>query len=56
MVSIRKYDANTSGFQIRNEDLFARSRKSRDCAEAYQEYAAQGIPQIDAEIVKKAHF
>ncbi len=47
-----------------NEEFFARSRRSRDCAEAYREYAAQGIPQIDtdlparwqAEIVEKGRF
>ena len=27
-----------------------------DYAEAYDGYAAQGIPRIDAEIVKKSHF
>ena len=27
-----------------------------DYAEAYDRYAAQGIQQIDAEIVKKSHF
>jgi hypothetical protein len=43
-------------FQFRNEQFLARSRKSRDSAEAYLEYVAQGIPQIDAEIVKKGHF
>jgi hypothetical protein len=47
---------HTSGFQIRNENFFVRSRKSRDSAEAYVEYAAQGIPQIDAEIAEKGHF
>jgi hypothetical protein len=35
---------------------FARSRKSRDCAEAYIGYVTQAIPQIDAEIAKKSHF
>ncbi len=44
------------GFQIRNEEFFARSRKSRNWAETYVEYAAQVIPQIDAEIAKKGHF
>jgi hypothetical protein len=39
-----------------NEEFFARSRRSRDCAEAYREYAAQGIPQIDTEIVEKGRF
>jgi len=43
-------------FQSTNENFFARSRKSRDCAEAYDRYAAQGIPQIDAEIAEKGHF
>ena len=27
-----------------------------DCAEAYTMYAAQEIPQIDAEIAQKGHF
>ena len=27
-----------------------------DYAEAYDGYAARGIPQMDAEIVKKSHF
>ncbi len=43
-------------FQFRNEQFFARSRKSRDCAEAYIGYDAQAIPQIDAEIAEKGHF
>ena len=43
-------------FQFRNEEFFARSRKARDCAEAYIGYVAQAIPQIDAEIGKKGHF
>jgi proline dehydrogenase len=43
-------------FQFRNEQFFARSRKSRDCAEAYIRYVAQAITQIDAEIAKKGHF
>ena len=43
-------------FQFRNEQFFARSRKSRDCAEAYIMYVAQAIPQIDAEIAEKGHF
>ena len=36
--------------------FFARSRKSRDYAETYYKYAAQVIPQIDAEIVKNSHL
>ena len=43
-------------FQFRNEQFFARSRKSRDWAEAYIWYVAQAIPQIDAEIAKKGHL
>jgi hypothetical protein len=43
-------------FQFRNEQFFARSRKSRDCAEACIWYVAQAIPQIDAEIAEKGHF
>ena len=43
-------------FQFRNEQFSARSRKSRDCAEAYRLYAAQGIPQIDTGIAEKGHF
>ncbi len=55
-------------FQFRNEQFFARSRKSRNYAEAYKWYAAQVIPQIDpreigsafhragAEIAEKGHF
>ncbi len=43
-------------FQFRNEEFFARSRKSRDCAEAYIGYVAQAKPQIDAEIAEKGHF
>ena len=39
-------------FQFRNEQFFARSRKSWDRAEAYSLYAAQAIPQIDAEIAE----
>jgi hypothetical protein len=43
-------------FQFRNVQFFARSRKSRNCAEEYTEYAAQVIPPIDAEIAEKGHF
>jgi len=43
-------------FQFENENFCARSRQSRNCAEAYLEYAAQEIPQIDAEIAQKGHF
>jgi hypothetical protein len=48
-------------FQFRNEQFCARSRKSRDCAEAYKWYVAQGyvaqaIPKIDTEIAEKGHF
>jgi len=45
-----------ASFQSRNEIFFTRSRKSRDYAEAYNRYAAQEIPQIDVEIVKKSHL
>ena len=43
-------------FEFRNEKFSARSRRSRDCAEAYRLYAAQEIPQIDTEIAEKSHF
>ena len=43
-------------FQFRNEDILSMSRKSRDYAEAYVMYAAQAIPQIDAEIGKIDHL
>jgi len=43
-------------FKISNEKFFARSRKSRDYAETYIQYVAQGIPKIDAEIAEKGHF
>jgi hypothetical protein len=45
-----------SSFRFRNQQFFARSRKSRDCAEAYRLYAAQGIPQIDTGIAEKGYF
>ncbi|MBW2021227.1 MAG: nucleotidyl transferase AbiEii/AbiGii toxin family protein, partial [Deltaproteobacteria bacterium] len=45
-----------ASFQSRNENFCARSRKSRDYAEAYLKYAAQVIPQIDAEIAEKGHL
>lgn len=45
-----------SGFQFGNENFFARSRKSRNCAETYIAYVAQAIPQIDDEIALKNHF
>jgi hypothetical protein len=39
--------------RTRNEEFFARSRKSRDCAETYMvKYVTQAIPQIDAELAK----
>jgi len=44
------------GFQFKNEQFFARSRKSRGRAEAYIWYVAQAIPQIDTEIAEKGHF
>jgi len=46
------------GFQFRNEKFSARSRKSRDYAEAYPAFSgtAQIIPQIDEEIAEKGHF
>ncbi len=43
-------------FQCRNEQFFARSRKSRNYAEVYEWYTAQVIPRIDAEIAEKGHF
>jgi hypothetical protein len=43
-------------FQFRNEQFCARSRKSRDYAEAYKWYVAQAIPKIDTEIAEKGHF
>ena len=55
----------TCSFQIRNETFFCKVKskipdfergKSRDCAETYIWYVAQGIPLIDAEIAKKGHF
>ena len=36
--------------------FFARSRKSRNCAEAYLTYAAQEIAQTDTEIAEKGRF
>jgi hypothetical protein len=42
-----------SSFQIRNAQFFTSSRISRDCAEAYDEYAAQG-PASGG--MKKVHF
>jgi len=36
--------------------FFARSRKSRNYAEAYKWYASQVIPKIDAEIAEKGNF
>jgi hypothetical protein len=55
----------TCSFQIRNETFFCKVKlkipdfereKSRDCAETYIWYVAQGIPLIDAGIAKKGHF
>ncbi len=67
----------TCSFQIRDETFFCKVKskipdfergKSRDCAETYIWYVAQGIPPIDprgigcafhragAEIAKKGHF
>jgi len=60
LVPILKWKSATTGssssFQIRNEQFFARSRRSRDCAETYKSYVAQEIPQIDTEIAEKGHF
>ena len=56
-VSIRKLRTDTRWcFQFINEQFFVRSRKSRDCAEAYRAYAAQEIQKIDAEIAEKGHL
>lgn len=41
---------------IGNEQFFARSRKLRDCTEAYWRYAAHASPKIDAEIAEKGGF
>jgi hypothetical protein len=43
----------TYSFRFENEKFFARSRKLRDCAEAYFLYVAQAILKVDAEIAKK---
>ena len=49
-------------FLFRNEQFFARSRKSRDCAEAYrgtshkQARRLVSLRLIDAEIAEKGHF
>ena len=43
-------------FQFRNEKFFASSRKTRGCAETYEQYVAQETSQFDAEIAKKGHF
>jgi hypothetical protein len=60
LVPIQKWKSarmgTRSSLQFRNEQFFARSRKSRDCAEAYIWYTAQGIPLIDAEIAENGHF
>ena len=48
-------DASWS-FQFINEQFAARSRKSRDCAEAYFTYVAQEIPKIDVETAAKDHL
>jgi hypothetical protein len=65
---MHNYNGHKLSFQCRNEQFFARSRKSRNYAEAYKQYAAQVIPQIDpreigsafhgagAEIAEKGHF
>lgn len=37
----------------RNEEFFARSRKTSICAEAYTKYAAQANVKSDAEIAEK---
>ena len=42
-------------YRFGNENFSARSRKSRNCAEAYILYVAQAIPQIDAEIAEKGY-
>jgi hypothetical protein len=48
-------DASWS-FQFINEQFAARSRKSRDYAEAYFTYAAQEIPKIHVGIAAKGHL
>ena len=53
---VSKMVGTDGSFQFRNEQFFARSRKSGDRAEAYIWYVAQAILQIDAEIAEKGHF
>jgi hypothetical protein len=36
-------------------DFFARSRRPRDDAEAYEQYAAQGVLTGNAEVAEKEH-
>jgi len=36
-------------------DFYARSRRPRDDAEAYEQYAAQGVLMGNAELAEKAH-
>ena len=56
-MSIRKTQEDVSWrFQYINEKFAVRSRKSRDCAEAYFTYVAQEIPKIDVEIAAKGHL
>ena len=43
-------------FQFINEQFAARSRRSRDCAEAYFTYAKPEILKIDVEIAAKGHL
>jgi hypothetical protein len=48
--------ANCIMTPLQKRDFFARSRLSRDCAEAWQRHAAQGIPMTYADIAEKARF
>jgi hypothetical protein len=55
-VHLETPDGANWSFQFINKQFAARSRKSRDCAEAYFTYAAQEILKIDVEIVVKGHL
>ncbi|MDY6903554.1 MAG: hypothetical protein SWH61_02605, partial [Thermodesulfobacteriota bacterium] len=58
LISVHPFhmDGTIWGFQSRNVNFSARSRKTRGCAEAYWTYAAQASPQFDADIAEKGHL
>ena len=53
---IQKQNLDTNKFPIQKWMIFYKFKKIKELRGEVQLYAAQTIPKIDAEIVKKGHF